>query len=130
MLLSELVCSASETALHLPPANLTNNLARHINSAFCIVQGVNGWMTHVVALIRIPRSDPPLYRLYDNDSPARRAGTYSIVPLSYFTTTAQNTYATTDLSSPLAATLTPGGGAGPARAGGGHRGVGPIAVLR
>ena len=100
-------------------------LAQHINSAFCIVQGAHGRMTHVVALVRIPQSNPPTYRLYDNDSPARQAGTYTTVPASYFTITAQNTYATTDLSSPLAAALTPGGEGGAAR-GGGQRIVGPL----
>ena len=105
-ILDELVCNEGEVAAQVflrgPRAIvLTNDLTHHINCAFCVTQGANGWCTHVVALIKINGSHPTRFRLYDNDSSARLNGTFSSVPPTYFAHHAQRLYITTDQDSPL-----------------------------
>ena len=102
--LDDLACEATEIALHAPrqgprAIQLTPPLLGHLNSAFCSVQGRNGWCTHVVAIIRIPHTYPARFRLYDNDSAERRSGTFASVHADYIIQKAQNPYLTTERDS-------------------------------
>ena len=132
--LEELVCSDTEVALRFPllgpqAVTLTTDVTKQIESAFCIVQGQNGWQTHVVALIKIQdRTDgPPRYRLYDNDSPARLHGTFTTVTNDFLSQRAQALYITTHRGSLLANTIR--GVAGSGRGGTGQGGWGPVTWL-
>ena len=110
--LDDLVCTDDETARLLPTVGpraiiLTPTVTNDISNALCLIQGRRGWATHVVALIREPNSTPPRFRLYDNDSQARRNGTYTLVPSTYFAQHAQVLYVATPRNSSLAQTLPP-----------------------
>ena len=111
---------------------LTTDVTKQIESAFCIVQGQNGWQTHVVALIKVQdRTDgPPRYRLYDNDSPARLHGTFTTVTNDFLSQRAQALYITTHRGSLLANTIrgVAGSGRGGDRAG--LVGASHLALLR